>query len=161
MRQLNIDGITPPTSKRLKPITCPVCITAKTRRANRPAPSAADRPTEPLQDVYTDLSGKVRTVSVTGVQYFAVCVDSYSGSKHVEFLTSKNHFIFGYERFISYLGRHPKMLRSDQGTEILNKELAAFLQANHTNHIVCSKDEYASIGVAENSIGVLRTSAKQ
>jgi hypothetical protein len=53
-----------------------------------------------------------------------------------------------------------KTLRSDQGTEILNKELTAYLEANHTNHIVCSKDEHASIGAAENSIGVLRTSAK-
>jgi hypothetical protein len=68
--------------------------------------------------------------------------------------------IFGYKRFICYLGRHPNTLRSDQGTEILNKELTAFLQAHHTNHLVCSKDEHASIGVAENSIGVLRTSAK-
>ena len=161
MRQLEIDGITPPTSKRLKPITCPVCITAKARRANRPAPSTpADRPTEPWQDVYTDLSGKVRTASVTGAKYFAVFVDSFSGSKHIEFMNSKNHFIFGYKRFVSYLGRHPKTLRSDQGTEILNKELTAYLEANHTNHIVCSKDEHASIGVAENSIGVLRTSAK-
>jgi hypothetical protein len=161
MRQLEIDGITPPTSKRLKPITCPVCITAKARRANRPAPSTpADRPTEPWQDVYTDLSGKVRTTSVTGAKYFAVFVDSYSGSKHIEFMNSKNHFIFGYKRFVSYLGRHPKTLRSDQGTEILNKELTAYLEANHTNHIVCSKDEHASIGAAENSIGVLRTSAK-
>ena len=75
-------------------------------------------------------------------------------------MNSKNHFIFGYKRFVSYLGRHPKTLRSDQGTEILNKELTAYLEANHTNHIVCSKDEHASIGVAENSIGVLRTSAK-
>ena len=73
MSQLNIDGITPPTSKRLKPMTCPVCITAKARRANRPAPTtAADRPTEPWQDIYTDLSGKVRTASVTGVKYFAI-----------------------------------------------------------------------------------------
>jgi hypothetical protein len=105
MRQLDIDGITPPTSKRLTPITCPVCITAKARRANRPAPSTpADRPTEPWQDVYTDLSGKVRTVSVTGAKYFAVSVDSYSGSKHIEFMNSKNHFIFGYKRFVSYLG---------------------------------------------------------
>ncbi len=73
MRQLDIDGISPPTSKRLKPITCPVCITAKARRANRPAPSTPeDRPTEPWQDVYTDLSGKVRTASVTGAKYFAV-----------------------------------------------------------------------------------------
>ena len=93
MRQLNVDGITQPTSKRLKPITCPVCITAKARRAILgPAPSTpADRPTEPWQDVYTDLSGKVRTASVTGVKYFAVFVDIYSGSKHVEFLLSKDH----------------------------------------------------------------------
>jgi hypothetical protein len=139
MRQLDIDGITPTTSKRLKPITCPVCITAKARRANRPAPSTPDdRPTEPWQDVYTDLSGKVRTASVTGAKYFAVFVDSYSGSKHIEFMNSKIHFIFGYKRFVSYLGRHPKTLRSDQGTGILNKELTAYLDANHTNHIVCS-----------------------
>jgi hypothetical protein len=59
VRRLNIDGSTPPTSKRLKPITCPVCIASKTRRSNRPAPSTpADRPTELWQDVYTDLSGK-------------------------------------------------------------------------------------------------------
>jgi hypothetical protein len=31
MSQLNIDGITPPTSKRLKPMTCPVCITSHHR----------------------------------------------------------------------------------------------------------------------------------
>jgi hypothetical protein len=130
-------------------------------QANSASPSTpADRPTEPWQDVYTDLSGKVRTASVTGAKYFAVFVDSYSGSKHIEFMSSKNHFIFGYKRFVSYLGRHPKTLRSDQGTEILNKELTAYLEANHTNHIVCSKDEHASIGAAENSIGVLRTSAK-
>jgi hypothetical protein len=91
MRQLEIDGITPPTSKRLKPITCPVCITAKARRPNRPAPSTtADRPTEPWQDVYTDLSGKVRTASVTGAKYFAVFVDSFSGSKHIEFMNFYN-----------------------------------------------------------------------
>jgi hypothetical protein len=76
MRQLHIDGITQPTFKRLKPITCSVCITAKARRANSPAPSTpADRPTEPWQDVYADLLGKVRTASVTGVKYFAVFVD--------------------------------------------------------------------------------------
>ena len=44
----------------------------------------------------------------------------------------------------------------DSGTEILNKELTAYLEANHTNHIVCSKDEHASFGAAENSICVLR-----
>ena len=50
------------------------------------------------------------------------------------------------------------MLPSDQGIEILNKALTAYLEANHAHHVVCSKDEHAS-GVAEDSIGVLRTSA--
>ena len=40
------------------------------------------------------------------------------------------------------------------------RSLTKNLESNHTDHIVCSKDEHASIGVAENSIGVLRTSAK-
>jgi hypothetical protein len=85
MRQLNIDGISTPTSKRMKPITCPVCIASKARRANRPASSTPeDRSTEPWQDVYTDLSGKIRTPSVTGALYFAVFVDGYTGSKHVK-----------------------------------------------------------------------------
>jgi hypothetical protein len=42
----------------------------------------------------------VWTASVTGVKYSAVFVDIYSGSKHVEFLTSKNHFIVCYKHFI-------------------------------------------------------------
>ena len=62
------------------------------RRANRPAPSTpADRPTEPWQDVYTDLSGKVRTASVTGAKYFAAFVDSYSG-----LLNSRAFFSFSH-----------------------------------------------------------------
>ena len=148
----------------MKPITCPVGIASKARRANRPASSTPeDRSTEPWQDVYTDLSGKIRTPSVTGALYFAVFVDGYTGSKHVEFLKSKKHTSSATNASsltISYVGRHPKKLRSDQGTEILNKEFTAYLESNHTHHVVCSKDEHASIGVAENSIVVLRTSAK-
>jgi hypothetical protein len=44
--------------------------------------------------------------------------------------------------------------------QILNNELTACVEANQTHHVVCSKDEYASIDVAENSIGVLHLSAK-
>jgi hypothetical protein len=78
MCQLNIDGMTTPTSKRMKPITCTVCIASKARLANRPASSTReDLSTEPWQDIYTDLPGKVRTLSITGAKYFAVFVDSY------------------------------------------------------------------------------------
>jgi hypothetical protein len=124
----------------MKPITCPVGIASKARRANRPASSTPeDRSTELWQDVYTDLSGKIRTPSVTGALYFAVFVDGYTGSKHVEFLKSKKHTSSATNASsltISYVGRHPKKLRSDQGTEILNKEFTAYLESNHTHHVV-------------------------
>ena len=137
----------------MKPITCPVGIASKARRANRPASSTPeDRSTEPWQDVYTDLSGKIRTPSVTGALYFAVFVDGYTGSKHVEFLKSKKH-----TSSATNASSPISVVRSDQGTEILNKEFTAYLESNHTHHVVCPKDEHASIGVAENSIGVLRT----
>jgi hypothetical protein len=147
MRQLYIDGITPPTSKRLKPITCPVCITAKARRANRPEPSTLFLPasqtvvgrllptvqlnhgrmsTQIFPARYAQRASRVRSLRRQPIR-----------SNHVEFLTSKTHFIFGYKRFISYLGRHPKTLRSDEGTEI-SSLLRIF---NHTHHVVGSKDE--------------------
>jgi hypothetical protein len=38
-----------------------------------------------------------------------------------------------------------KTLRFDQSTEILNKEVTAYLESNHIHIVVCSKDEHASI----------------
>ena len=89
-----------------------------------------------------------------------VFIDNFTGAKHVDFLNSKNHFIHAYNRLVAYLGRHPKILCSDQGTEIKNAKMTKLLEENHTNHIVCAKDEHYGIGVAENAVGVLRSTAK-
>ncbi len=78
----------------------------------------------------------------------------------MDFVASKNHYIYAYKRFVSYLGRRPAILCSDPGTEISNKELTAYLETNGTNHIVCARNQHSSIGAAENSIGVLRTATK-
>jgi len=80
-RELDIEGITQPDKRaRLAPLTCPVCITAKTRRHPRPTSSnIQDRSAYPWEDVFIDLSGKFSTKSITGAKYSVVFVDSHSG----------------------------------------------------------------------------------
>ena len=102
----------------------------------------------------------MRTQSITGSKYFVVFIDTFTGAKHVDFLNSKNHFIYAYNRLVAYLGHHPKVLRSYQGSEIKNAKMNKIFEENHTNHIVCAKDEHYSIGVAENAVGVLQSTAK-
>jgi len=162
MRDLDIDGITTiPTGKRIKPISCPVCIASKMRKPSRPSISTEKTCMTPWTNIYTGSSGRVHTQSITRSRYFVVFIDT-TGAKHVDFLNSKNHFIHAYNRLVAFLGHHPKVLRSDQGTEIKNAKMTKILEENYTNHIVCTKDEQYSIGVAENAVtvGVFRATAK-
>jgi hypothetical protein len=98
-----------------KAVTCPICITAKTRRTARPLPSdIAKRAQHPWQDVSVDLSGKMRTQGITNV-YFIPFVCNYSGAKIVEFVERKSHFIHAYRRFVARIdGVHPRKLRMDK-----------------------------------------------
>ncbi len=41
------------------------------------------------------------------------------------FLSHKNFFIYAYRRLVMELGAHPRILRTDHGTEYLNKEMTA------------------------------------
>ena len=118
-RSLNIDGIQQPPCKMPK-IKCPVCIASKATRHKKPAASPAETRTAsgPWQDIYSDLSGKMRTPSITGYHYFAVFVCAWSGAKHCEFIARKNHFIDAYRRFLATTGIKPlyiRTLRTDQG----------------------------------------------
>ncbi len=66
-KQLDV-GLLQPSGKT---VTCPICITAKTRRTVRPLPSdIVKRAQHPWQDVSVDLSGKMRTQGITNVYYF-------------------------------------------------------------------------------------------
>lgn len=167
MRDLNIEGQDLPTrsSKRLRPaLTCPTCITAKMRRQPTPA-SIASEPqfAEPWAKIFVDLSGKVKTRSVTGVHYFVVFICNYSGAKYTDFLVHKNDFLHAYKRFIAHLQLHPKQIRilhTDLGGEFQDKRLATYLEDAGTQHRMCSKNEHHEIGPAENAIGTLRTTAK-
>jgi len=84
-RSLNIDGI-PQSPSKVPNAKCPVCITSKATRHKKPSATTADTRSAsgPWQDIYLDLSGKMRITSICGYRYFAVVVCAWSGAKHCE-----------------------------------------------------------------------------
>jgi len=64
----NIDGIPQPPSKKMPKVKCPVCIASKATRHKRPSATTADTRSAsgPWQDIYSDLSGKMRISSICG-----------------------------------------------------------------------------------------------
>jgi len=141
-----------------KAVTCPICITSKTRRTPRPLPSdIAKRAQHPWQDVSVDLSGKMRTQGITNTYYSIQFVCNYSGAKIVEFVERKSHFIHVYRRFVARIdGVHPRKLRTDKEGEFMSSELKELLEIHFVHHQTCAVDEYYSIGTSENAVGRLR-----
>jgi transposase InsO family protein len=58
------------------------------------------------------------------------------------------------------LGAHPKTLRTDQGTEYLNKEMTELLESNYVRHVVAAVNEHYSNGPAEHAVHTIRSAAK-
>ena len=155
---LDIDGLSHPKVPKLN---CPTCLAAKARKASRPPKSSADeRSTVPWEDVHSDLSGRIKTQSIRKFKYIVVFVCTSTGAKSVDFLTHKNHFIHAYRRLVAQLGGHPKTLRTDQGTEYINKDMTALLEANYVRHVVSAVNEHYSNGPAENAVHTIRSTAK-
>ena len=107
-----------------------------------------------------NLSGKIFIRSARGYKYFVVFICTATGAKHVEFLAHKNHFINAYRRLVIELGAHPKTLRTDQGTEYLNKEMTELLESNYVRHVVAAVNEHYSNGPAEHAVHTIRSAAK-
>ena len=159
-RQASID-ITGIDNPKVPKLTCPTCIASKARKANRPPPSEAEqRSTIPWDDVHSDLSGKISTKSDKGYKYFVVFVCTATGAKTVDFLAHKNHFIHAYKRFVTMIGNHPRTLRTDKGTEYINKEMTALLEQNYVRHVVAAVNEHYSNGAAEHAVHTIRATAK-
>jgi hypothetical protein len=99
-QQLDV-GIPQPSGKK---VTCPICITAKARRTDRPLPSdVTKRAQHPWQDVSVDLSCKMRIQGISNVYYYIPFVCNFSGAKMVEFVQRKSHFIHAYRWFVARL----------------------------------------------------------
>ena len=151
-----MDEITQPQSKIPK-VKCLVSIAFKATRHKRPLARTADTrfATGPWQDIYSDLSEKMRIPSISGYRYFAVFVCKWSGAKYCKFVARKDHFSDAYRRFLATTGIEPKYiltLRTHQGGIYINHPMQALLDEHLTNHVVCAKDEHYSVGAAETAV---------
>ena len=154
------DTLTRSSKRQQRAPTCPVCVTAKMRRAPAPTTSSSTKYPQPWQKVYIDLSGKMRVRSYTNAYYFIVFVCDYSGARYCDFVAKKSDFIIAYRRFLQHLQVVPKEIHTDKGGEFSSTELADLLLSYNTNHIMCAPGEHFEIGPAESAVGNLRTTAR-
>jgi len=98
---------------------CEPCILGKnTRTISR---QTAERSSQPLQLVHSDLSGKFTTPSIGGSNYYITFVDDYSRFTSIYFLKNKSDALGAFIKYKAFAEKHTgysiKAVRSDNGGE--------------------------------------------
>src|SRR6056300_1265758 len=68
----------------------------------------------------------------------------------------RKHFPLVYFEFTKRIGRHPKVLYSDLGSEMTSTAFERYLLVKGVKHITVPRGEHHSIGVAEKAIQDLK-----
>ena len=144
----------PPKFLRAYRENCPLCLAMKRKRSSKPCVSLdlTEDELSPWQEVYCDSSGKFRTVSKGRNRYFTIFVCAKTGGKIFTAHQKKKHFPAVYLKFVQRVGRHPQVLYSDKGGELVSIPLQRLFTARHVSHIIVPRGEHYSIGVAEKAI---------
>ncbi|GKC09719.1 retrovirus-related pol polyprotein from transposon TNT 1-94, partial [Tanacetum coccineum] len=133
-----------PRLKFEKDHLCSACQLGKSRKATH-KPKMINTIMEVLHTLHMDLCGPLRVQSINGKKYILVIIDDYSRFTWVKFLRSKDEtpaFVINLLKQLQVgLNKTVRFVRTDNGTEFVNKELT---------------DYYESIGITHEKI-VLRT----
>src|SRR5947209_362323 len=138
VREDLVKGINLPAGsfKDAKPTTCEPCIMAKHHKA--PFPSSERETSKALDLIHMDLCGPMPVASIGGNKYVATFLDDFSKMSFVRIIDSKSKTAGVVREVISMLetqcGRRVKAIRTDNGTEYVNKELTEFLQSRGIIH---------------------------
>ena len=117
-------------------LRCEDCLLAKAPRLSfRPSTSRAS---EPLELIYSDLSGIIGTPNQNRFKYFITFTDDYSRFTTIYLLKSKDQALSTFIEYKNYVDNHVgkngkfrmKIFRTDGGTEYINKSFEEVL-ANH------------------------------
>nr|GEU82031.1 hypothetical protein [Tanacetum cinerariifolium] len=143
-----------PKLKFIKDQLCSSCELSKAKRSSfksKAVPSLKGR----INLLHIDLCGPMRVASINGKKYIMVIVDDYSRYTCTLFLHSNDERLKVLNEFLIKIQRNLQApvitVRTDRGTEFLNKTLHAFLkkkelsikplQLEHLNKTALLKDE--------------------
>nr|GEX93712.1 hypothetical protein [Tanacetum cinerariifolium] len=113
------------------------CEVSKAKRSSfktKAVPSSKGR----LNLIYMDLCGPMRVSSINGKKYIMVIVEDYSRYTWTLFLRSKDETLEIQKDFLKMIQRNLQALvifvRTDRGTEFLNKTLHAYFKEEGIEH---------------------------
>ncbi|GJZ49210.1 putative ribonuclease H-like domain-containing protein [Tanacetum coccineum] len=141
-----------PKLKFVKDHLCSSCELGKAKRKSfhtKTTPSSKRR----LQLLHMDLCGPMRVASINGKKYVLVIVDDYSRYTWTHFLRSKDETPGVLIDFLTLVqrGLHAQVttVRTDKGTEFLNKTLHAYFAKEGIRHETSTARTPEQNGVVE------------
>ncbi|GJR81616.1 retrovirus-related pol polyprotein from transposon TNT 1-94 [Tanacetum coccineum] len=141
-----------PKLKYVKDHLCSSCEVSKAKRSSfksKTVPSSKGR----LNLLHMDLCGPMRVASINGKKYILVIVDDYSRYTWTLFLRSKDETPEVLKEFLTMIQRNLQApvisVRTDRGTEFLNKTLNAFFKEEGIEHQTSTPRTPEQNGVVE------------
>ncbi|GJT37506.1 retrovirus-related pol polyprotein from transposon TNT 1-94 [Tanacetum coccineum] len=141
-----------PKLKYVKDQLCSSCEVSKEKRSSfktKTVPSSKGR----LNLLHMDLCGPMRVASINGKKYILVIVDDYSRYTWTLFLRSKDETPKVLKEFLTMIQRNLQApvisVRTDRGTEFLNKTLNAFFKEEGIEHQTSTPRTPEQNGVVE------------
>nr|GEY03529.1 putative RNA-directed DNA polymerase [Tanacetum cinerariifolium] len=126
-----------PKLKYVKDQLCSSCELSKAKRSSfksKVVPSSKRR----LNLLHMDLCGLMRVTSINGKKYILVIVNDYSRYTWTVFLHSKDETLEVLKDFLTMIQKNLQAsvinIRTDRGTEFLNKTLNAFFKEEGIEH---------------------------
>ncbi|GJT70979.1 retrovirus-related pol polyprotein from transposon TNT 1-94 [Tanacetum coccineum] len=141
-----------PKLKYVKDQLCSSCEMSKAKRSSfksKVVPSSKGR----LNLLHMDLCGPMRVASINGKKYILVIVDDYSRYTWTLFLRSKDETPEVLKDFLTMIQRNLQAqvisVRTDRGTEFLNKTLHAYFKEEGIEHQTSTPRTPEQNGVVE------------
>jgi len=153
LQQLASEGMVTGLPKNLSNLgdVCTGCMMGKQHRDA--FPSEGKKSSEPLALIHSDLCGPMNTPSLGKAKYFLTFIDDATRFTYISFLQSKDQVFSKFKEFKARVenitGRRIKGLRTDRGTEYVNKELDGFLAQHGIRHDKTAPYTPQQNGVAE------------
>lgn len=115
---------------------CDGCLKGKMHKS--PFKRSNTVTTEVCELIHMDVCGPMEVLSLGGSKYFLLIRDDYSCYRYVYFLANKSQVVERISQFIKLAeretGKKVKTIRTDNGTEFINKELSKICQTNGIRH---------------------------